>query len=52
MSLARSLLESTNLNNEKIAERYGFASVESFRVTFRKVVGVAPSFYRERFGQR
>lgn len=52
MSLARSLLESTNLNNEQIAERCGFASVESFRVAFRKLVGVAPSFYRERFGQR
>ncbi|SHM00770.1 transcriptional regulator FtrA [Phytopseudomonas punonensis] len=52
MAQARSLLESTGLNSEQIAERCGFASVESFRVAFRKVVGLAPSFYRERFGQR
>jgi len=52
MAQARSLLESTALNSEQIAERCGFASVESFRVAFRKVVGLAPSFYRERFGQR
>jgi AraC family transcriptional activator FtrA len=52
MAQARSLLESTRLNSEQIAERCGFASVESFRVAFRKVVGLAPSFYRESFGQR
>jgi AraC family transcriptional regulator, transcriptional activator FtrA len=52
MAQARSLLESTNLNSEQVAERCGFASVESFRVAFRKVVGLAPSLYRERFGKR
>ncbi|KIP89698.1 MULTISPECIES: transcriptional regulator FtrA [Pseudomonas] len=52
MAQARALLESTSLNSEQIAERCGFSSVESFRVAFRKVVGLAPSFYRERFGQR
>lgn len=52
MAQARSLLESTDLNTEHIAERCGFASVESFRVAFRKAVGLAPSFYRDRFGQR
>ncbi|GLK88529.1 transcriptional regulator FtrA [Pseudomonas turukhanskensis] len=51
MTQARALLESSRLNNEQIAERCGFGSVESFRVAFRKSVGLAPSFYRERFGQ-
>lgn len=50
MSQAREFLESTSLNTEQIAERCGFSSVESFRVAFRKVVGLAPSFYRDRFG--
>lgn len=49
MSQARDLLEGTSLTGEQIAERCGFTSVESFRVAFRKVVGLAPSFYRERF---
>lgn len=52
MAQARSLLESTRLNSEQIAQRCGFASVESFRVAFRKAVGLAPSFYRESFGAR
>lgn len=52
MAQARELLESTGLNSEQIAERCGFSSVESFRVAFRRVVGLAPSFYRERFGER
>lgn len=52
MTQARSLLESTVLNTEQIAERCGFASVESFRVAFRKAVGLAPSLYRDGFGQR
>lgn len=52
MAQARMLLESTALSSEQIAERCGFTSAESFRVAFRKVVGLAPSFYRERFGQR
>lgn len=52
MALARELLESSRLSNDQIAERCGFASVESFRVAFRKATGVAPSLYRERFGDR
>ncbi len=51
MTQARALLETSSLNNEQIAEQCGFSSVESFRVAFRKAVGLAPSFYRERFGQ-
>lgn len=49
---ARSLLESTALSSEQVATRCGFVSVESFRSAFRKSVGLAPSFYREGFGQR
>lgn len=52
MALARELLESSRLSNDQIAERCGFASVESFRVAFRKATGVAPSLYRKRFGDR
>lgn len=52
MTLARDLLESSHLSSEQISERCGFASVESFRVAFRKAVGLAPTFYRERFGDR
>lgn len=52
MRLARELLESSCLSNYQISERCGFASVESFRVAFRKATGVAPSLYRERFGDR
>jgi AraC family transcriptional activator FtrA len=49
---ARSMLESSALSSEQIALRCGFASVESFRVAFRSVVGLAPSYYREGFGHR
>ncbi|MFF7710307.1 transcriptional regulator FtrA [Pseudomonas sp. NPDC007930] len=52
LAQARALLESTGLNTEQIAERCGFASVEGFRVAFRKAVGLAPSLYRGGFGQR
>ena len=35
----------SNIRDTRSAvERCGFASVESFRVAFRKVVGLAPSF--------
>jgi AraC family transcriptional activator FtrA len=52
MTLARDLLESSQLSNEQIAERCGFASAESFRAAFRKTVGLAPMLYREGFGSR
>ncbi len=52
MSQARDLLEGTSLTGEQIAEQCGFSSAESFRVAFRKIVGLAPSYYRERFGHR
>ncbi|MCS3470969.1 AraC family transcriptional activator FtrA [Pseudomonas sp. JUb42] len=50
MSLARDLLESTQLNGEEISARCGFTSSESFRVAFRKAAGLPPTAYRERFG--
>ncbi|KQQ49287.1 transcriptional regulator [Pseudomonas sp. Leaf127] len=52
LAQARLLLESTRLNTEQVAQRCGFTSVESFRVAFRKGVGLAPSLYRDRFGKR
>ncbi|MCX2899251.1 transcriptional regulator FtrA [Pseudomonas mandelii] len=51
MGRARELLEGSRENTERIAERCGYRSVESFRVAFRSVVGVPPSVYRERFGR-
>ncbi|MBA1188203.1 transcriptional regulator FtrA [Pseudomonas entomophila] len=50
LAQARALLEHRTLDLERIAERCGFASVDSFRVAFRKEVGVAPSAYRDSFG--
>lgn len=50
LARARELLESTAEGSERIAERCGFRSVESFRVAFRNAVGLPPSAYRERFG--
>jgi len=52
MARARSLLETSRLDTEQIAQRCGFASAESFRVAFRKTVGLAPSFFRDSFGAR
>lgn len=52
MARARSLLETSGLDTEQIAQRCGFASAESFRVAFRRTVGLAPSFYRDSFGAR
>ncbi|WP_434650602.1 transcriptional regulator FtrA [Pseudomonas sp. D1-2] len=51
LARARELLESTSDNTDIIAQLCGYRSVESFRVAFRSVVGVAPSVYRERFGR-
>ncbi|CDF83473.1 AraC family transcriptional regulator [Pseudomonas knackmussii B13] len=50
MARARELLEGTAESIERIAERCGFGTVESFRNAFRASAGLAPSLYRERFG--
>jgi AraC family transcriptional regulator, transcriptional activator FtrA len=46
---AQELIERGKLPMERVAERSGFASAETFRVVFRKQVGVAPTVYRQRF---
>ena len=51
MNRARDLLESSHFSNEQIAECCGFASLESFRVAFRKAVGLAPMSYRKKFAK-
>jgi AraC family transcriptional activator FtrA len=49
MFRARELLESTDAPLADVAASCGFASLETFRVAFRKGVGVPPGLYRERF---
>jgi len=51
LTLARELLEGSALPLDRLAERCGFGSIESFRLAFRKHSGLAPSAYRERFGK-
>lgn len=46
---ARELIESGFAPFERIAERCGFSSMETFRVAFRREVGVPPGAYRQRF---
>lgn len=50
MNLARELLENSQLDNQQIMARCGFASMEGFRAAFRKSVGVSLSSYRKSFG--
>ena len=52
LTRARELLEGGTQSVERIAEQCGYRTVESFRVAFRNHLGVPPSAYRERFGQR
>ncbi len=46
---ARALLETTKLNSDQIAERCGFATAETFRHHFRRLIGVPPMRYRASF---
>jgi AraC family transcriptional activator FtrA len=47
---ARQLLEDAPaMALDDIASQCGYASVETFRAAFRRVVGVAPAAYRARF---
>lgn len=51
IGLAREMLETRpDWALERVSQACGFASLETFRIAFRRVVGVAPSRYRERFG--
>lgn len=49
---ARELLEFTNGTVDHIAYTVGYLDPGTFRSTFRKITGMAPSDYRKRFGAR
>lgn len=46
---ARRLLEETDLDIDRIAERSGFGTATLLRHHFRRMIGVTPSDYRRRF---
>jgi transcriptional regulator GlxA family with amidase domain len=46
---ARRLLEETDLDVDRIADRSGFGTATLLRHHFRRIVGVTPSDYRRRF---
>ncbi|MBO0680783.1 helix-turn-helix domain-containing protein [Mycolicibacterium sp. S2-37] len=46
---ARRMLEETDLDIDRIAERSGFGTATLLRHHFRRVIGVTPSDYRRRF---
>lgn len=46
---AQSLLETTNLSVERIANHVGFSSTTTFRDRFKHLVGVSPQAYRRTF---
>ncbi|WP_445168313.1 GlxA family transcriptional regulator [Mycolicibacterium sp. Dal123E01] len=48
---ARRLLEETDLDVDRIAERAGFGTATLLRHHFRRIVGVTPSDYRRRFAR-
>jgi len=48
---ARRMLEETDLDVDRIAERVGFGNATLLRHHFRRIVGVTPSDYRRRFGR-
>jgi AraC family transcriptional regulator, transcriptional activator FtrA len=53
MARARRLLETkAALSADDIALQCGYESIETFRVAFRRIVGVAPATYRARFAAR
>lgn len=47
--LAQSLLETTSLPLERIAERAGFSDAQLMRLHFKRVVGMAPMAYQRSF---
>jgi len=46
---ARRLLEATDLDVDRVAERSGFGTATLLRHHFRRIIGVTPSDYRRRF---
>lgn len=51
VNLAREYLESSQANMDRIAEKSGFGSAMNLRHHFSKVLGIAPSHYRNQFLQ-
>lgn len=51
MARARELLESTSLAHAEVASHCGYDSPETFRIAFRRIVGVSPGAYRTRFSR-
>lgn len=49
MFRAREMLEESDAALGKIADQCGYQSLESFRTTFRRIVGTSPAAYRSRF---
>jgi transcriptional regulator GlxA family with amidase domain len=47
---ARDLLEASGSSVDAVAEACGFGSAETMRRAFRRVLGVGPGEYRQRFG--
>ena len=47
--VAQQVLESSDASFEETAAASGFPNVETFRAAFRRVTGLAPSVYRDRF---
>ncbi len=49
---AQEMLEASNASLGDIAAQCGYASLETFRVAFRRLVGTSPAAYRNRFSRR
>jgi transcriptional regulator GlxA family with amidase domain len=49
LELARTLLETTRLPMDEVADRSGLGSAASLRRRFREVLGTSPSHHREQF---
>jgi len=49
---ARDLLETTNAPLDHVAEIVGFAAPETFRVHFKRHLGISPGRYRTQFRDR
>jgi len=47
---AQEILESTTLALGEVAEQCGYRSLETFRVAFKRQLGIPPAAYRQRFG--
>ena len=47
--LAQSLLETTRLPLDRVAERSGFSDAQLLRLHFKRVLGMPPSAYRNSF---